>query len=74
MPDSCQSVNNHQAGDAAGLIVADISDPTNPKRMGGFDTGGIASAVDVVNSRAFIADGETGLQIKEYQSRVRAPM
>jgi hypothetical protein len=43
--------------------VIDVSDPTNPVRVGGYDTSGYAAGVAVVADRIYVADGEAGLLV-----------
>ena len=61
---SCQ-INNlaYVADYDAGLQLIDVSDPAAPRRLGGFDTSGNASGVQVAGNLAYIADGRWGLQI-----------
>jgi len=47
----------------AGLQVIDVSDPANPRRVGGYDTPGRAVDVAVSGDYAYVADGNWGLQI-----------
>jgi hypothetical protein len=47
----------------AGLQVIDVSDPTNPQRLGGCDAPDNARAVADSGNFASVADGEWGLQI-----------
>ncbi|HID12026.1 MAG TPA: hypothetical protein EYP17_12125, partial [Candidatus Latescibacteria bacterium] len=51
--------------DVKGLRVIDISDPSSPKQVGGFDTPGRATGVHVSGSYAYVADGQAGLIIFE---------
>src|SRR5262245_47986529 len=46
-----------------GLAIIDVSNPANPRRVGGFDTSGFASGVAVSGNYAFVADGDAGLQV-----------
>ena len=46
-----------------GLQVIDINDPTNPQRVGGYDTAGNAKGVAVAGNYAYVADGSAGLQV-----------
>jgi hypothetical protein len=46
-----------------GLVIIDISDPTNPLKVGSFQTGDWANAVSVSNNLIFIADWYDGLYI-----------
>lgn len=50
------------SGDA-GLHVIDLSDPANPRRVGGFNTAGWAVGVVVADNLAYVADSDAGLQI-----------
>lgn len=47
----------------AGLIVFDVSNPTSPVRVGGYDTDGFAKALAIQSNKVFIADDRFGLQI-----------
>ena len=47
----------------AGLQVIDVSNPANPRRVGGYDTGGHAWGVAVSGNYAYVADREGGLQV-----------
>ena len=51
------------ANGEAGLDILDISDLSDPKRMGGHDTDGIATDVFVAGDLAYVADLENGLVI-----------
>ncbi len=51
------------ADGVAGLQVYDISDATNPQRIGGMDTDGRAIDVIVVGDICFVADGSGGLDL-----------
>jgi len=46
-----------------GLQVIDVSDPANPRRVGGYDTPGGAWGVAVSGQHAYVADGLAGLQV-----------
>jgi len=46
-----------------GLVVFDVSDPTNPVRVSSYDTEGSAQAVAVSENFAYVADSDAGLQI-----------
>jgi len=46
-----------------GLHVVDVSDPTRPRRVGGYDTKGKAWRVAVSGQYAYVADDTAGLQI-----------
>jgi hypothetical protein len=60
------AVSGHYAyvavGDA-GLLVIDVSDPANPRRVGGYDTPGNALGVAVSGNYAYVADYNAGLQV-----------
>jgi hypothetical protein len=49
--------------DWAGLVIIDITDKTDPKRVGGYDTSGWAYGVVVAGDYAFVADYDNGLVI-----------
>jgi hypothetical protein len=51
--------------------VIDVSDPAAPRRLGGFDTSGYAYGVQVVGTRAYVADWY-GLQVIDV-SDLRTP-
>ena len=51
------------AYDAAGVVKIDWTDTTNPVLMQHADTVGAAADVEVINSRAYVADGDGGLVI-----------
>jgi hypothetical protein len=51
------------ADGGAGLQVIDVSDPANPRRVGGYDTPGYAGGVAVSGHYAYVADGDAGLQV-----------
>ncbi|MCX6924610.1 MAG: hypothetical protein NT154_15550, partial [Verrucomicrobia bacterium] len=55
-----------------GLHVIDVSNPANPVRLGGYDTGGEANAVQVVGNLAYVADGSAGLQVIDVRSPTNA--
>ncbi len=46
-----------------GLQIFDISNPYNPKLIGGFDSSGSAQGVFVRGNYAYLADGKEGLRI-----------
>ena len=46
-----------------GLVIIDVSDPTNPQKLSQYYDGGLPSAVYVAEDRAYVADGEDGLEI-----------
>ena len=48
-----------------GLVIIDVSDPTNPSPAGSYDTPGQAWNVYVRGSYAYVADGQSGLLIIE---------
>ena len=45
------------------LTVLDLSDPTNPKRIGGFDTDGSAEGIAVVGNFAYVATAWAGMEV-----------
>jgi hypothetical protein len=47
----------------AGLAIIDVSNPADPQRVGGYDTGGYAMGVAVSGNYAYVADGAAGLQV-----------
>lgn len=47
----------------SGLKIWDIRDPENPHQLGELDTPGYACAVHVVETIAYVADGDGGLRI-----------
>ena len=49
------------ADEANGLVVVDISDPTNPTLVGSYNTAGYAAGMAVSGSYAYIADCDNGL-------------
>ena len=51
------------AAGAAGLVIIDVSNPTNCVRVGGYDTSGLAQGVAVVAGRIYVADGPAGLLV-----------
>jgi hypothetical protein len=46
-----------------GLLILDVSDPANPRKVGAFDTLGEARSVTVSGDYAYIADGPAGFEI-----------
>jgi cytoskeletal protein RodZ len=48
---------------ASGLIIANISDPSNQTHVGTYNTSGYAWAVHVSGKYAYVADNNSGLQI-----------
>ncbi|MBM3883167.1 MAG: hypothetical protein FJ387_26210 [Verrucomicrobia bacterium] len=46
-----------------GLELLDVSDPANPRRVGGHDIGTSTYGVDAVGRRAYVAAGAAGLQV-----------
>jgi len=60
------AVSGHRAYVADGchgLQVIDMSNPANPKRIGGCDTRGQAEAVALSGDYGYVADGDEGLQV-----------
>jgi len=49
------------AAGGGGLFIIDVSNPANPQRVGGYDTGGEAYGVAVSGNYAYVADGYGGL-------------
>jgi hypothetical protein len=60
------------AAGTTGVHVFDISDATNPRLIGRWDSPGSAEAVAVVETVAYVADGPFGLQIVDF-SNLDAP-
>jgi hypothetical protein len=52
-----------------GLLIADVSDPANPRRVGSCGMGGYAYRVSVAGGYAYVAAGEHGLQIVDVRDR-----
>src|SRR5687767_6889753 len=52
-----------------GLLILDVSNPSNPQQVGSVDTPGLATAVVVSGDIALIADGMAGLQIIDVSNR-----
>jgi len=46
-----------------GLIIVDITNPRNPKRLSSLDVGSFSVSVFVMNNYAYIADRDTGILI-----------
>jgi len=57
------------ADGSAGLLIIDISNPSNPVRVGWYDTSGSATKVAISGNYAFVADGPAGLQIINISNR-----
>jgi hypothetical protein len=53
---------------STGLEIIDVTNPTSPVRMGGYNTSGIAYGVAVCGTLAYVADGSAGLQIIDVSS------
>jgi hypothetical protein len=51
------------ADEYAGVQVIDVSKPSNPQRIGGYDTSGRALGVAVLGNYAYVADYLAGLQV-----------
>ena len=51
------------ATEDVGLIVIDVSTPTNPVRVGRYDTPGYANGVAAMGNFAYVADSDSGLQV-----------
>ena len=49
----------------SGLLVLDVSDPTNPHEVGSCDTPGVANEVVVSGSYAYVADAWGGLRVMD---------
>jgi hypothetical protein len=56
-----------------GLDIIDISDPSNPKKTGNYDTPGYAIKLHVSGNYAYVADSRGGLQVIDV-SRPQAPV
>ncbi|MCS7250799.1 MAG: hypothetical protein NZ608_07800, partial [candidate division WOR-3 bacterium] len=50
----------------AGLMIIDVSNPSNPIEVGYYDTPGYARDVYVYSSYCYVADGDAGLQIYQF--------
>jgi hypothetical protein len=50
-------------GSSGGLVVFDITNPTNCVPVGGYDTSGYAQGVAAAGKYAYVADGNAGLQV-----------
>ncbi len=59
--------------DARGVVVVDISVPSNPQAIATYDTPGVAFALTAQSNRVFVADGDWGLSILEFQSAHAEP-
>ena len=46
------------ADDVGGLVIVDVSNPSKPQRVGGYDTKGHVQRVQVADRYAYITDGE----------------
>ena len=57
-----------------GLLVLDVSDPSNMVQVAGYATGGYVRDVKVVGSRIYLADGSWGLTILEVPPVLDAPV
>ena len=51
------------ADDFNGLVIVDVSNPSNPSYVGSYDTAGNANGVYVSGKYAYVADGTNGLVI-----------
>ncbi|MHA2247368.1 MAG: hypothetical protein ACXADY_20645, partial [Candidatus Hodarchaeales archaeon] len=49
-----------------GLLVVDISDPSNPDLLARFDDGRAGEDVQVVGDYIYVADRHDGLEILQY--------
>jgi hypothetical protein len=58
------------AADEFGLQIIDVSDPSDPVLVGGYDTIGNALAIHVAGDLAYVADRRAGLQMLQ----VMAPL
>jgi hypothetical protein len=56
-----------------GLIILDVTNPSNPQLVGTAETPGFASAVVVSENLAFVADGSTGLTIIDVSQSNTSP-
>ncbi|GAG54796.1 unnamed protein product, partial [marine sediment metagenome] len=52
-----------------GLEIVNISDPTDPYKIGGFDDGGHTRNLFVKNNLVFLIDIDEGLEILELSTR-----
>ena len=57
------------AAGAAGIYVADLSDPTDLRLVGHFDTPGLARRVFVLSDQVYIADSVGGLLVLQVLAR-----
>jgi hypothetical protein len=57
------------AAGGAGLYIVDISNPTYPTMIGGYDTPGYAEGVTIAGNYAYIADGPAGLRVLDVTDR-----
>lgn len=55
------------AANTDGVVVFNISDPANPKKVGSFVTPDLAFSVFVNDNKIFVADYNAGLRILQYQ-------
>ena len=58
-------------GYAGGLRILDVSDPTDPRFVNYFDTGGYSHEVFVDGNIAYLADGATGVQVIFAMNNIR---
>ncbi len=48
-----------------GVVIIDITDPTNPVKLSSFYDGGVPHKIEVIGDYAFVADGSDGLEVLE---------
>ncbi len=50
-------------GSGGGVVVLDVSDPSNPQRVGEIRTRGVVVGLDYEAGRLYVADGQGGLEV-----------
>jgi hypothetical protein len=58
------------ASPAGGLLVVDVSDPSSPELVAGYPIQGVAQAVTVIGSQAYVAALDTGLWLLRLDPRL----
>ncbi len=56
------------AAAGAGILIVDVSDPSNPSHIDTYDTPGSAEGITISGDFAFVADGASGLLILDVSS------